>query len=76
MPQKKREPRITNLATHPRRYVGLIVAAKYLEIDWRTLNKLLDNGVMAFSLSGGRRRIETAELAAYEERERRPRRAS
>lgn len=66
---RRREPRIENIANHPRRYVSVRVAAEYLERDERTVRGLMELGVLGYSLTGGgRRRIEVAELAAYEER--------
>lgn len=70
----RRESRIVDPATHPRRYVSLRVAAAWLEIDPRTLNKYLDSGLLEFEWFDRRRRIAVAELVAYERR-RRSRRA-
>lgn len=66
---RRREPRIENIANHPRRYVSLRVAAAYLELDERIVRRLLEAGALSYSVTGtGRRRIEVRELAAYEER--------
>lgn len=66
-----RAPRLVDPATHPQRFVTLGVAAKYLEIDRRTLHKYLDEGLLACVRYNGRRRLEVAELAAFERRARR-----
>ena len=64
-------PRLVDPATHPRRYVTLGAAAAYLEIDRRTLHKYLDEGLLPSVRYNGRRRLEVAELAAFERRARR-----
>jgi len=69
--RRAREPRITDPATHPRRYVSLVVAAAYLEVDRKTLNKYLDAGLLAYRQDGGRRKIAVAELVAYDARQQR-----
>lgn len=67
---RRAEPRITDPAHHPRRYVGLRVAAIYLECDERLVRKYLDSGVLPFAWRGQRRKIELADLLAFEERQR------
>lgn len=67
---RQREPRIQDLATHPRRSVSLRVAARYLDIDVRTLRKYLDSGLLDYVTRGERRKIEITALAAFEERQR------
>lgn len=64
------EPRIVDVATHPKKTVSLRVAARYLEVDEKTLNKYLDSGLLGYVWRGQRRKIETTELAAYEARQR------
>lgn len=63
---RSKEPRIVNPATHPRRYVSLIVAAEYLEIDRKTLSAWLDEGKLPFTEHGRRRRILLRDLLAFE----------
>lgn len=67
---KRAEPRIKDLATHTRRIVSLRVAADYIGVSVKTLNKYLDSGLLAHVLRGSQRKIELTELAAYEERQR------
>ncbi len=74
MPRRS-EPSIVDPATHPRRYVSLRVAARYLEVDEKTLRKYLSCDLIAFSWFGQRRKIEVAELVAFEARQRSARRA-
>lgn len=68
--RRRVEPRIVDPTTHPRRYVSLRVAAAYLEVDPRTLNKYLDSGLLEFEWFDRRRKIAVAELVAYERRRR------
>lgn len=68
--KRKGEPRIVDPATHPKRYVSLKIAALYLEIDEKTLYKLLDNGLIEYVVIGRLRKIEPCELVAYETRQR------
>lgn len=70
MRPRRAELRITDPATHPRRYVSLQVAAEYLEVHPMTLRKYLTEGLIPFSWFGRRRRIEVVELAAFEQRQR------
>lgn len=62
--------RITDPATHPKRYVSLQVAAEYLEVHPTTLRKYLREGLLDFSRFGSRRKIEVKELVAFEQRHR------
>jgi excisionase family DNA binding protein len=64
------ETRITDPTTHPRRYVSLVVAAEYLEVDRKTLGVWLLNRKLAFVTFGKRRKIEVSELVAFERRQR------
>lgn len=64
-------PRLTDLATHPRKYVSLSEAARFLEIDRATLNKYLAEGLMPTVRHNGRRRLEVAALARFEREARR-----
>jgi excisionase family DNA binding protein len=56
------EPRITDLDTHPDRFVCLIVAAEYLELDVRTLDRWIDEGRIVAVPFGRRRKIAKDEL--------------
>jgi hypothetical protein len=69
------EPWIVDPATHPRRYVSLRVAAHYLEVDRRTLNKYLAEGLVEATAFGERRKVAVTELTAFEQRQRVRRRA-
>lgn len=60
------EQRISDLETHPTRYVCLIVAADYLEIDIRTLDKWIDEGRLATTPFGRRRKIAISEVRRFE----------
>lgn len=72
--RRRTEPRIVDPATHPRRYVCLRVAAAYLEVDRRTLNKYLDSGLLDATWFERRRKIAVTELLAFERRQKRGRR--
>lgn len=63
MRPRRAEPRIVDPGTHPRHAVSLVVAAHYLGIDRRTLNKMIDEQVIRAETVGRRRRILVAELA-------------
>lgn len=67
---RRADMRITDPATHPKRYVSLQVAAEYLEVHPTTLRKYLVQGLLDFSWFGARRKIEVTELAAFEQRHR------
>lgn len=58
-------------ATHPRRYVGLRVAATWLGIDPRTLGKFLDAHLLPFHQFAGRRKIAVIDLVAFEAKSKR-----
>lgn len=62
------DPRIVSLSTHPKRFVCLVVAAEYLEIDPRTLNEWIDEGRLMATPFGRRRKIAISELQAFEQR--------
>lgn len=64
--RRRPAPRIVDPQTHPRRYVSLRVAAIYLEVDPRTLDKYLQAGALAFNQFGQRRKIAVADLVAFE----------
>lgn len=73
---RRAEPRIDDPATHPRRYVSLVVAAEYLEINRKTLNAFMAEGLIAYEQRGARRKIAVQELIDFERREHRPSRWS
>ena len=75
MRPRRAEPRIVDPATHPRRYVSLVVAAEYLEVNRRTLHNYLDERLLEFTEFGHRRKVEVADLVAFERRQRVGRRA-
>ena len=64
--RRRAEPRIVDPATHPRRYVCLAVAAAYLEMDRRTLNNCIAEGLVAVTQFGRRRKVAVAELVRFE----------
>jgi excisionase family DNA binding protein len=51
--------------------VCLAVAAEYLEVDRKTLNKLLGAGLLPFLDLGRTRRIAVSDIIAFENRQRR-----
>lgn len=63
---RQKEPRIVNLATHPRRDVCLRVAAEYLRINERTLRARIEVGRLHAMRDGKSYRISLASIAAYE----------
>lgn len=67
-----REPRIVDATCHPRRYVGIRVAAEYLGISPPRVHWLIDEGkliaIEVDSRAGQKtRKVSVASLAAYEE---------
>lgn len=70
MSGRRGEPRLLDPATHSRRYVSVRTAAKYLEVDERTLRKYLDAELLECLVVGARRKIDVADLAAFEQRQR------
>jgi excisionase family DNA binding protein len=54
--------RIVDPETHPRRSVSLAVAADYLGIDRRTLNKMIEERAITAERVFNRRRILVSEL--------------
>jgi hypothetical protein len=73
---RKADQRILDPATHPRRWVSLVVAAAYLEVDRRTLRKYLAEGLIAYEQRLSRRRVAVTELVAFAQRSHHPRRHS
>lgn len=72
---RRAEPRIFDAATHPRRWVSLIVAAEFLEVDRKTLGIYLADRRLEFQWFGRRRKIAVAELVAFLERQKVERKA-
>ena len=62
---KKPEPRIADPATHPKRYVCLLVAAEFLELDARTVRARIDDGAIDAVVNGKVYRVSVASLAAF-----------
>jgi hypothetical protein len=67
----RREPALVDPLAHPRKTVSVKIAARYLEIDERTLRKLIGAKRIACTWRGRLCKLEVSEIAAYEERERR-----
>lgn len=67
---RQREPRIMNPSQHTRRYVSLVVAAEYLEVNRKTLNAYIEEGLLAAYQFGARRRVRAKDLVEFEERQR------
>lgn len=65
---RPRERRIVDPATHPKLHVSLIVAAEYLEIDRRTLHKLIDEGQIETVTIGCYQRVPVRQLVGRRDR--------
>ena len=65
---RRREPRITSLETYPKKWVLLVVAAEWLEIDTRTLSGMIDEGLIRAVKHGKFNRIHIDELKAFHSR--------
>lgn len=63
---RRAEPRIENLATHPRQTVCLRVAAEYLDLDERAVRARIEDGRLDAVHDGNVYRISLAALTAYE----------
>lgn len=63
--QRRPDPRITDLRTHPKKWVNFSVAAEFLEMDRRALAAYADEGHIAFEWKGRRRKIHLDELARF-----------
>jgi hypothetical protein len=74
---RKKEPRIDarDPLAHRARYVSLTVAAEFLEVSRNTLMAYLDERLLEYVWFGDRRKIEVAELVAFETRQRVTRKA-
>lgn len=64
---RRPEPRIVDIATHPRRAVCLAVAAEFLGLTYRTVLARIDAGALAATQDGRRYLVDTAELKRYAE---------
>lgn len=62
---RPREPRIGDLAKHPRPAVSLTVAAEYLGINYQTVRARVEAGELPAVRDGKVYRIPTKALAAY-----------
>lgn len=62
---RRPEPRIVDLATHPRTHVSIRVAADFLDLDERTVRARIDAGHLRASQDGRRVRIPLESLAEY-----------
>lgn len=67
-PGRPREPRILDLATHPRPAVSLAVAAEYLDVSPKTARARIESGQLEARREGRIYRIELRALATYVER--------
>lgn len=57
-----------DIATHPRRYVSLRVAAAWLAVDEKTLRKYIASGLLSTVQFGARRKLALGEIRAFEAR--------
>ena len=65
---RPREPRITNIATHPRPHVSLIVAAEYLGLHEQTVRARIEDGRLEAHRDGLVWRIPLSSLVEYNRR--------
>lgn len=70
MRPRRAEPRIVDPATHPRREVGLRVAAEYLGLDERTVRARIEEGRLPAYRDGKVYSISIADLVQYDRRRR------
>jgi excisionase family DNA binding protein len=62
---RRAEPRIVDPVTHPRRSVGLGVAAAFLEVSPRTVKARIDAGKLCAYRDGRIYRIALSDLLRY-----------
>lgn len=62
---RPREPRIVDLDTHPRAFVGLQVAAEFLCVHRQTLDEMIDEGRIIATPFLKQRKIAVAELRRF-----------
>jgi hypothetical protein len=60
------EPRITNLATHPKHWVSLTVAAEFLSMSYYSLHCAIEEGTLHVEWKGRRRKVHVDELRRFE----------
>lgn len=65
---RPREPRIVNIATHPRPYVSLTVAAEFLALHEQTVRARIEDGRLPAHRDGLVWRIPLPALMAYHQR--------
>jgi excisionase family DNA binding protein len=65
---RRAEPRIVDPATHPRKRVGLRVAALFLDVDERTMRARIETGEIPAWRDGRVYRIEVSDLVRYRAR--------
>lgn len=65
---RRRELPIVDPATYPRRFVTQRTAARWLEMDEKTLRKALDDGELGYTWFGQQRRIKVTDLVEFEAR--------
>lgn len=65
---RPREPRIVNIATHPRPHVSLTVAAEYLGLHEQTVRARVEQGLLEAMRDGLVWRIPLTALVEYQRR--------
>lgn len=65
---RPREPRISNIATHPRPHVSLTVAAEYLGLHEQTVRARIEDGRLHAHRDGMVWRIPIVALVEYQRR--------
>ena len=65
---RPREPRITNIATHPRPHVSITVAAEYLNLHEQTVRARIEDGRLEAVRDGLVWRIPLTGLVQYQQR--------
>lgn len=63
---RPREPRIVNIATHPRPHVSLTVAAEYLGLHEQTVRARIQQGLLPAWRDGFVWRISLSALVEYQ----------
>ena len=63
---RPREPRILNIATHPRPHVSLTVAAEYLGLHEQTVRARIEDGRLRAFRDGRAYRITPKDLDDYQ----------
>jgi hypothetical protein len=65
--RRRPEPRIVDPITHPRKTVGLRVAAEYLDMDERTLCARIERGLLPAVHDGRVWSIKLSDVVHYDE---------